>query len=328
MPSFEEGLIIMQRKLGHLLPVIILVVLPEVIHSQNTPPASAPASSVPLLAKVTGDHINVRSGPDKSFPRLTQLNRGAWVRVILRQGNMARVALENGGTGWLPEKYLRYEKLPSVATVTSSPTKPAIQPKPATTVSMPSLELVDAKPDPTGEAQARPTAMAGGAWRLLVYLVPVLVLVVLAVRGLKAFYQRTGDVLITRQGLLGGFNLLRARSVGGSNIRVLESVPVGTVGLHLVEVRGRLLLIGSTGASVTLLTEFRDTEPAEGADFRTLLNAEVAAMEGELTASEESLEGVMGSLDDSLRDVSEAVTRSATRLRRWNEGGRLDGNRF
>lgn len=318
----------MQPRLGILLFAIIRVVSPGAVIAQNAPPTSGAASPpMRLAARVTSERVNVRRGPGESFKRLAQLNRGAQVVVTAQQGDKARVMLADGRTGWMLEKYLRYEKLLSATTAAPPPAKPATEPKPAAgsvnptaSAPRPSLELADTKPDPTGDAQESPAAAMGGAWRLLLYLAPVLVLVVLAVRGLKAFYQRTGGVPITRQGLLGGFNLLGARAVGGSNIRVVESVPIGTVGLHLVDVRGRLLLIGSTGMSVTLLTAFRDTEPTEESDFRSLLNAEAAAMENDLVANEENLEGVVGSLDDSLRDVREAVTRNAARIRRWNEG--------
>lgn len=317
----------MQFGLGILLLAIITVTSPGTAIAQNTQPVSGAASvSMQLPARVTGEHVNVRSGPGENSKRLAQLNRGVQVMVMARQGSKARVTLADGRTGWMPEKYLRYEKLRSAATAAPS-TTPASGPKtvtdsvkPTTNSPSPSLTLEDAKPDPTVNTPESLAAAMGSAWRLLLYLAPVLVLVVLAVRGLKAFYQRTGGMPITRQGLFGGLNLLHARSVGGSNIRVVESVPIGTVGLHLVEVCGRKLLIGSTGTSVTLLTEFRDAEPAEEPDFHSLLNAEAAAMEKGLMANEENLEGMMGSLDDSLRDVREAITRNTARLRRWSEG--------
>lgn len=318
----------MQPRLCILLWAITTVASSGTAIAQDTLPVSGAAPvTMRLPARVTGEHVNVRSGPGESFKRLAQLNPGVQVMVTARQGNKARVTLADGRIGWMPEKYLRYEKLPSEAMAAPLSTSPTTEPKtaagsvkPSTNAPSPSLTLEDAKPDPTANTSESPAAAMGGAWRLLLYLAPVLALVVLAVRGLKAFYHRTGGVPITRQGLLGGFNLLGARAAGGSNIRVVESVPIGTVGLHLVDVRGRLLLIGSTGTSVTLLAEFRETESAEESEFRALLNAEAAMMENGLLAHEENLEGMIGSLDDSLRDVREAVTRNAARLRRWSEG--------
>jgi Flagellar biosynthesis protein, FliO. len=139
---------------------------------------------------------------------------------------------------------------------------------------------------------------------------------VLSVRGLKRFQEKTGALPTLRGSLLGGHNLSNARTTGGSNIRVVESVPVGNMELSLVEVRGRMLLLSSSGGTVSLLTELKDGEEGES-EFQSLLGSfgddDADELDGTIGAT-------VGSLDDYLRDTREAIVRSAQRTLKNRQG--------
>ena len=180
----------------------------------------------------------------------------------------------------------------------------------------PAAILAGAKPDILQQAQESPATTLRDAFRMLLYLLPILVLVVLAIRGLKALQQRAGRLPGFRQGLIGGFNLTNGRKTGGSSIRLLESVPIGSIVLHLVEVRGRTLLLGASTTSVSKLMEFGDAAEARDAEFQTMLAAISHDMESDPDAAEGGLGNMVGSLDDSLRETREAIARSAARARK------------
>ncbi|HZP80321.1 MAG TPA: flagellar biosynthetic protein FliO [Chthonomonadaceae bacterium] len=222
------------------------------------------------------------------------------------------------------------------------PPKPA---QPAAAVSLASVTKPDAfgtpapapnraSPIPT---QSSPLAAAGDAWKLLVYLVPMLLLILGALRLLRGFYERNGRLPNALQvasfhaggsrltprasggglmrGLIGSFHLNNARRHGGSSIRLVESVPVGGANLHLIEVRGRLLLIGATSAGVSLLTEFRDEGTLEGNDFRMLLQAAASDMDAlDLETPDLPAAEMVGTLEDAMRGTSLALVRNARRL--------------
>lgn len=120
--------------------------------------------------------------------------------------------------------------------------------------------------------------------------------------------------------MLGSFHLNNAREAGGSSIRLLESIPVGGANLHLVQVRGRLLLLGATGGGVSVLTEFREQEGMESDDFRAMLQAAAAGMD-DLEPEESGLpaSAVVGSLDDVMRETGESMQRRILRLRTVQE---------
>lgn len=203
------------------------------------------------------------------------------------------------------------------------------------------------RPDTSGTAarpQESPLAAAGDAWKMLFYLVPMLLLTLGALRLLRRFYDRTGRLpgplqsmavtngrgrgsLVPRpQGggmvnaLMGSFHLNNMRQRGGGSIRLVESVPIGGANIHLIEVRGRLLLIGATNMGVSLLTEFQEPDALDSGDFRVLLQAAAADM-GSLDLAEPDLPAaaVVGSLEDSMRDTRDAVARRVRRLRTVQE---------
>jgi len=177
------------------------------------------------------------------------------------------------------------------------------QPKPA--------ELLSTRPDPLDRPQESPASTMRDAWKLLAYLAPVLLLVLLAIRGLKALYTKQGKLGSFSNSLAGGLTLFTARKTAGSSIRVLESVPVGTVGLHLVEVRGKLLLLGTSGGNVHLLTELE--VPPFGAVLKE-------AGEGLDPSGEATVAAVVHEIDNDLRQAKDAVLESAARMHGWRPG--------
>lgn len=182
----------------------------------------------------------------------------------------------------------------------------------------------DTKPDAVPQTQDSPAASLGDSWKLLLYLVPILGVTLLAIRGMKSVYQRTGHLPTLKQGLVGGLNLSNARKNGGSSLRVRESIPLGTAGLHLVEARGKLLLIGTAGNGVSLLTTFEDVENERRREFQEALQDAANDMDedelvAELNKGQMPLEAVVRSLDSSLQSARETIERSASRVRSWDE---------
>jgi flagellar biogenesis protein FliO len=179
--------------------------------------------------------------------------------------------------------------------------------------------LEGTKPDPMDKTQDSPAATLGDAWKMLLYLAPMLIIIVLTIRALKGLQQKAGKAGALKQGILGGFNLANARKIGGSNIRLVESVPVGSVSLHLVEVRGKLLLLGGAGATVNLLAEFENDEAARNADFQSLLRSVSTEIEAEEEERSGSFNAVVNSLEEQIRQAREAMMQSAPRTRPWNQ---------
>jgi uncharacterized protein YgiM (DUF1202 family) len=315
----------------------LLVILAGIANAQTTPPASpnpATASSrLNLPAKITGNRVNIRSGPSAQSNRLTLLDADTPVTVIGRRGEWTQIQMRDGRAGWLLSSFVQEAKAAQSSpahsvgntsaappAVSPSPVKPApVTPSPPAQAAPPATNLPDSffaatRPDPTERPQESPSSTLGSGLRMLIYLVPVALLIVLSVRGLKAIYQTTGPGASVKQGILGGFNLFHARQVGGSSIRLIESVPVGGAGLHLVEVRGRLLLVGTTASAVNLLTELQSDRSTTEEEFRTLL-AEAAQQLEEDPEAEPTIPFVVGSLDDSLRNARAVIERSAERVR-------------
>lgn len=231
--------------------------------------------------------------------------------------------------------------LPAVANPIA---KPATQAQ-TKTIATPNPALAQTKPDiVTSPAAANafktldsPTAAIGDSGRMLFFLVPMLLATMGALKLLQRYQQKTGRLPSGLQkaaltqaqpkpakssgilsAILGSFSLNNAREKGGSNIRVVESVPIGGVNLHLVEVRGRLLLLGASGGSVNLLTEFQETE-IDGSDFRALLNTAAAEMDGLSEYDSLPTSAVIGSVEDDLRGAGEAMQKRLRRLRTIQE---------
>lgn len=186
--------------------------------------------------------------------------------------------------------------------------------------------------------QDNPFAAVGDSWRMIAYLLPLLVVLIGGLHLLRRYQEKKGRLpgpvqaaaksargfgtAAPRprrglfQGLLGGLHLHNARQTGGSSIRTVESIPLGGVNLHLIEVRGRLLLLGATGSNVNLLAEWEEKPGLGGDEFRSLLQAAASDMDGlNLDGSDWPARAIVGTLEDEMRDTGQALTRRARRLR-------------
>jgi flagellar biogenesis protein FliO len=211
----------------------------------------------------------------------------------------------------------------------------------------PSGPLNEAKPDlvPATHAASSdrpldsPFTAVGDAWKMLAYLVPMLLLIVGSLRLLRRFHQRTGRLSGSQQaaaklaapgrskalstpesgGLIGLLmaGLQRPQSARhNSAIRLVETVPLGGSSLHLVQVHGRMLLLGASGGSVSLLTEFEEQSGIQEDDFRALLRAAAADMDVlDLMEPDLPATTMVTALEEMMQETGEAVTRRARRLR-------------
>lgn len=209
---------------------------------------------------------------------------------------------------------------------TTAVAAPAAAPKSAVAMQKDLLgALSGAKPDVLVGAKESAPASIGDTFRMLLVLLPVLGGIVLAVRGLKSVQQRTGSLPDFHKGLrgaiLGGFNANNARSRGGSSLRVLESIPIGAASLHLVEARGRLLLLGASGGSLSTLSDLTETRTGgvptvEDSDFRSVLNSMSDDLEEDYSDLRGGLGVVVESLEDQIREARDSISRSAVRGRK------------
>lgn len=328
--------------------ILLGLVLAQTAFAQQPLPSKTTAATLHIAGKINSERINLRQGPGADYKRVTLLDKETEVVVTAREGDWVQIELSDGKSGWIGQKYIATDKpLPapkpaaalnnkqqaaSTTQVTPNAQRrtPNAQPPTTNTKSpAPRAEtgiFAGTKDDILQQTRESPAATLGDSFRLLLYLLPILGLIVLSIRGLKAFQERHGSLpsmASLKKGMLGGFNLANARKTGGSNIRIIESVPVGTVGLHLIEVKGKTLLLGATGTTVTKLMEFSETKSEANTDFSTLLASASSELDDETDDYTENSGGigtVVGSLDESLREAREAIIRNANRARQWNEG--------
>lgn len=83
----------------------------------NTQP-SVPAAKRPVALFVTGNRVNVRTGPGTNFGKIGQLSRGARVKEITSKDGWTEIS-SSVGKGWMSSKYLSSHE-PSVTISTST----------------------------------------------------------------------------------------------------------------------------------------------------------------------------------------------------------------
>ena len=176
---------------------------------------------------------------------------------------------------------------------------------------------------------------------MIAYLLPMLLVILGSLHLLKRFQMRTGRLpgmlstanfageraaSIPRPGgnvlntLLSGFHLPAARSKTRNSIRLLESAPLGGAQVHLLEVRGRVLLLGTTPTSLNLLTEFEPRDDDGDADFRNLLHTAAADMDAlDYEQPDLPATATVSTLEELLRETGQAVSRRSRRLRTVGE---------
>ncbi|MCS6777166.1 MAG: flagellar biosynthetic protein FliO [Chloroherpetonaceae bacterium] len=175
---------------------------------------------------------------------------------------------------------------------------------------------------PAVRTQDNPFAPIADGGRMLVYLIPLLLLIVGGLHLLRLLaFRKQGNAPQSGRGsllerLLGGLYLHRAQQHAGASIRLIESVPLGNGHLHLLEVRDRLLLLGATGGSMSLLAEWEHPAVARDDGFHHLLQAATADLSGlDLAPSELPARALIGTLEDEMRETGTALERRARRLR-------------
>jgi flagellar biogenesis protein FliO len=243
-----------------------------------------------------------------------------------KSSSATKTAVHAGGKGPVPS-HAHSQK----AVATPSP-KPVVR---ATTPAKRTDPLSQTRPDaPTlSDKSLRPldspiSAISDGG-RMLFYLIPILGLIVGGV-ALARKLQHSGQTnfsfstsrfkVASRESALGLLarlqeglkNPIRSQSI--RSLKVIETLALGNTALHLVEARGRLLLIGAAPAGVTLLKEFdRGSEADFASDFHALVEA--SDIQGTALPNTE----IVDELDEQLREVSSKLARRARRLRTVRE---------
>lgn len=199
------------------------------------------------------------------------------------------------------------------------------------------------------EAHTQDNAFApvGDAWKLLAYLVPMLAVILVCLNLLKRFHTRTGrmpgllqstaryaghdrrgfSVPPAKTGILSALGgavkkafTSNARNQPNSAIRLIESVPIGGANVHLLEVRGRVLLLGATAGSLNVLAEFDAQSGVGSDDFRDLLHTAAADMDAlDYSQLDHPNTAAVTALEGLLRETGQAVSQRSRRLRTVRE---------
>ncbi len=276
---------------------------------------------------VNGHHIRFRIGPGTDYRTAEKLDSGVAVAILDRKNGWFEVRIPNGKIVWCEENFIRLFNAPPSWNSSSKPhihTAATVKKRaPNVTAKIPVTSLPPVKPNPSvhapsnsnsiysqtrSDTNVQPISSPGStlwdAIKMMLYLIPVLILILVALRLLKAYYERTGGLPNLKTSIMGSWNLINARQTGGSNIRIVESVPLGSIGLHLVEVKGRLLLISSGASGATLLKDLTDEESREDRDFHTLLsNTEMDAED-----SDNAIADIVGELDETIKNTRDSIS--------------------
>ena len=190
-------------------------------------------------------------------------------------------------------------------------------------------------------------APVGDAWKLLAYLVPMLAVILVCLNLLKRFHTRTGrmpgllqstaryaghdrrgfsptpaksGILSVLGGAVKKAFTSNARNQPASAIRLIESVPIGGANVHLLEVRGRVLLLGATAGSLNVLAEFDAQSGVGSDDFRDLLHTAAADMDAlDYSQPDHPNTAAVTALEGLLRETGQAVSQRSRRLRTVRE---------
>jgi len=227
--------------------------------------------------------------------------------------------------------------------IAQSPVKPHItasaklnvKPKPVPT----DIGLTQTKPDlaPAPELARdhtidSPMQAVGDGWKLIAFLLPTLIFVIVCLNLIRRYQQKTGRLPIGLQAaartvapketlLSKTFTALRSgftanRGAGNtSGMRLVESLNIGAAAIHLVQVRGRTLLIGGGPTGLSVLSDLSPGESQPSEEFREILQAAAADMDGlDLLDSEMPTSAVVGSLENRMRDTGSALDERLKRL--------------
>jgi flagellar biogenesis protein FliO len=226
----------------------------------------------------------------------------------------------------------------SASSLSQPSAPPAAKPVPAKTT-----ELIgsQAKPDIlTGPDIGKdhtidsPLQVVGEGWKMVAYLVPTLAFILICLNLMRRYQQKTGRLPTSLRsagrdfgrpskgigsafaGLLNFAKNSMSKPEPAQSIRLLESLTVGPGSLHLVQVRGRILLLSAGAAGMTVLTEFQEDPGAASDEFRSLLQSASADLDGlDMPGDEMPVSAVVGSLEEGMRETAEAMARRLRRLR-------------
>lgn len=280
-----------------------------------------------IRGMVNGHHVRFRIGPGTDYRTAEKLDSGVAVAILDRKNGWLEVRIPNGKIVWCEESFIRLFNAPTnwnnsskthidtaasvkkpVSNVTAKNpviSPPSVKTAPTTHALSNSNSIYSqTRSDTNVQPISSPGSTLWDAIKMMLYLIPILILIVVALRFLKAYYERTGGFPSLKTSIMGSWNLINARQTGGSNIRIVESVPLGSIGLHLVEVKGHLLLISSGAAGATLIKDLTDEETKEDRDFQTLLsNTEMDA-----ESSENAIADIVGELDETIKDTRNSIS--------------------
>ncbi|MEW6661474.1 MAG: N-acetylmuramoyl-L-alanine amidase [Bacillota bacterium] len=80
-----------------------------------TSPSAPTAVVTPKIATVTSNVVNIRTGPDTSFPRITQVSLGTRLPVIGQSGDWYQVELSGSQKGWIAGWLVEVRELSNTA---------------------------------------------------------------------------------------------------------------------------------------------------------------------------------------------------------------------
>jgi uncharacterized protein YgiM (DUF1202 family) len=308
----------------------VFLIASILISSAQAAVPSAPISTPPVYGTIHGTDVRVRSGPGKHYNVIARVDNGAKVAILKKQDNWLELRLHSGRTAWVGSSYIH---IVSSAPKTASTPSHASTPISQSGITHPSSgsnpikssantvknnnnadkALLPAKTKPDIFAQTRPDggdlsnqssgSPVSDGFRMILYLIPVLILVIVVIRVLRYYYLHNGALPWSSRSVISSLKLFSIKPTAGHSIRVVESAPVGNITLHLVEVRGSLLLIGASPQGVTLLKEYHDLNDTSES-FSSLLSS----AEGDMNEPESALSEVIDSLDDSLRETQEQLS--------------------
>ncbi|NLX91852.1 MAG: SH3 domain-containing protein [Firmicutes bacterium] len=80
--------------------------------SPEEPPPEGPSPEEdpnPRVGIVSGNSVNIRSGPGTDYDRLTQVNAGTRLTVLAEKGGWLQVEIPGGGKGWILGDYVDFQ---------------------------------------------------------------------------------------------------------------------------------------------------------------------------------------------------------------------------
>ena len=96
----------MQSRINFFLLVIILSSAFIVLSVESAIGAGEGVEGYPYVAEITGDNVNMRSGPGTNYYRCGKLNQGVRVDVVGSQFSWSRIVPPEGSFSWISKQYV------------------------------------------------------------------------------------------------------------------------------------------------------------------------------------------------------------------------------